>query len=110
MDTLANYKQIIRQLMEERASYKISHGEIESELIMDDVKGHYELLHIGWDGPRRVHGVVIHIDIIGDKVWIQHDGTPGVASDLVEAGIARQDIVLGFRPAYVRPYTDFGVG
>jgi hypothetical protein len=39
---------------------------------------------VGWDGPRRVHGVLLHIDIIGNKVWIQHDGTsPGVAEELV---------------------------
>ncbi|MCP4540432.1 MAG: XisI protein, partial [Chloroflexi bacterium] len=39
------------------------------------------------------------------------DGTsPGVALELAEAGIPREDIVLGFRPPYVRPRTGFGVG
>jgi hypothetical protein len=50
------------------------------------------------------------LDIIGDKIWIQHDGTsPGVAEELVEAGIPRDAIVLGFHPAYVRQHTGFAV-
>ena len=36
---------------------------------------HYEVMHVGWDGPRRIHGSVVHIDIVDDKVWIQYDGT-----------------------------------
>jgi len=42
---------------------------------------------------------------------IQYDGTsPGVAVELAESGIPKEDIVLGFRPPRVRPHTGFGVG
>lgn len=43
-------------------------------------------------------------------MWIQYDGTsvPG-AEALLEAGILREDIVLGFHPAELRQYTDFAV-
>jgi len=68
-------------------------------------------MHVGWDGQRRVHGSVLHIDIIGGRIWIQHDGTsPGVAIELAEDGIPKDDIVLGFRPAHLRHHTGFGVG
>ena len=78
--------------------------------MIDAEQNHFEVMHVGWDGQRRVHGAVIHIDIIGDKVWIQHDGTsPGVTDDLLEAGIPREAIVLGFRPPYVRQYTGFAI-
>jgi hypothetical protein len=110
MDTLTKYQQIVRDLILDYAQYKPSHGEIETEAIVDSQTDHYELLHVGWDGVRRVHGAVIHIDIIEGKVWIQHDGTsPGVALDLVEAGIPREDIILGFHPSHLRQYTEFGV-
>lgn len=110
MDTIARYHKIVHNLMLEYASYKPSHGEIETEAIIDPAKGHYEVLHVGWDGVRRVHGVLIHIDIIGDKVWIQHDGTsPGIAEELVEAGIPREAIVLGFHPEHLRQYTGFAI-
>jgi len=111
MDTLMRYREIVRRLIAEYARYKPSHGQIETEAVIDPEKDHYEVLHVGWDGPRRVHGSVLHLDIIDGKVWIQHDGTsPGVAEELVEAGIPREHVVLGFRPASVRPLTGFGVG
>jgi acetyltransferase-like isoleucine patch superfamily enzyme len=73
-------------------------------------RDHYEVIHVGWDGVRRVHGAVVHIDISGGKVWIQYEGTSRpVADELVAAGIPREDIVLGFHPAELRPLTGYGV-
>lgn len=110
MDKLARYREIIRQLIFDYASHKPANGQIETEAVIDSERDHYEVLHIGWDGVRRVHGSVVHIDIINNKVWIQYDGTSQpVAEALLEAGILREDIVLGFHPAELRQYTDFAV-
>jgi hypothetical protein len=109
MDTLTAYQQIVRELIQEYA-HKPSHGEIEPEIVIDKHGRHYEIMHVGWDGPRRVHGSVLHIDILDGKIWIQHDGTsPGVAHDLVAAGVPKEDIVLAFRPPDVRQYTGYAV-
>ncbi len=68
-------------------------------------------MQVGWLGSQRSHGSLIHIARIDGRVWIQYDGTsPGVAHELVEAGIPREEIILGFRPPHVRPHTGFGVG
>ena len=75
MDKRERYRLIVSRLIEEYASYKPSHGQIETEAIVDRAKDHYEVMHVGWDGSRRVHGSVVHIDIIDGKVWIQYDGT-----------------------------------
>ena len=96
---IEHYREIIYQLMNEYAGYKPSHGNIDTELIIDADKNHYELMHVGWDGCRRVHGSVVHIDIIADKIWIQ----------LVRAGIPKNVIVLGFHPDNVRQYTGFAI-
>jgi len=110
MDRLEHYRAIVRQLIEEYARYKPSHGQIETEAIVDRERDHYEVMHVGWDGVRRVHGSVVHIDIIGGKVWVQYDGTSRpVAEELLAAGIPREDIVLGFHPADVRRHTEFAV-
>jgi hypothetical protein len=110
MDIVAHYRTIVRELIDEYARCKPSHGHIETEAIVDPNKDHYEVMHVGWDGARRVHGCVVHIDIIGDKVWIQYDGTSRpIAEALIEAGIPREAIVLGFHPPDVRQYTDFAV-
>src|SRR5947209_3023761 len=111
MDKLKRYREMVSLLVDEYASYKPSHGSIESEGVKDLDKDHYEVMHVGRDGQRRVHGSVVHIDIINGKVWVQHDGTSRpVAEELLAAGIPREDIVLGFHPPDVRPLTEFAVG
>ncbi len=64
----------------------------------------------GWHDPRRIHGCLIHIDIINGKVWVQRDGTEhGIATELVAAGIPKDHIVLGFHPPEVRQHTEYAV-
>ncbi|MFN6562109.1 MAG: XisI protein [Nostoc sp. ChiSLP01] len=110
MDKLTHYREILRQLIFEYAGHKPANGQIETEAVIDLERDHYEVLHVGWDGVRRIHGSVVHIDIINNKVWIQYDGTSQpVAEALLEAGIPREDIVLGFHPAELRQYTGFAV-
>ncbi len=104
------YREVVRGLILEYATHKLSHGEINTEAVIDEERGHYEVINIGWDKDRRIHGTVLHIDVIGEKIWIQHDGTsPGVAEDLLEAGVPHDSIVLGFHPEYVRQHTGFAV-
>ena len=66
------------------------------------------MLYIGWEGPKRIHGTVIHIDIHEGKIWIHHDGT-GVAEDLVAAGVPRDHIVLGWHTPELRKHTPYAV-
>jgi len=111
MDQLNRYRTIVRRLIEEYASYKPAYGDIRTEPVIDAERDHYEVLQVGWLDDRRVHGPVIHIDIRDGKVWIEHNGTDAlIGEELVEAGIPRNDIVLGFQPPEVRPFTKFGVG
>ena len=78
---------------------------------MDRERDHYEVIQVGWHDGRRVHCSIIHIDIRDGKVWIEHNGTDArIAEELVAAGIPRNDIVLGFQPAELRPLTSYGVG
>jgi hypothetical protein len=110
MDKLERYREIVRRLVEEYASYKPSHGQIETEAVVDRARDHYEVMHVGWDGERRVHGCVIHIDIRGGKIWVEYDGTnQPVVDELLAAGVPPEDIVLGFHPAALRHLTGFAV-
>lgn len=110
MDKLEKYRKLVGKVIQDYAEFKPSHGQIDCEPIIDTVRDHYELMHVGWDGQRRVHGSVVHIDIINGKVWVQHDGTNRpVVEELLEAGIPQEDIVLGFHPQNVRHYTGFAV-
>src|SRR5689334_7692451 len=95
MYKLERYRRIVSRLIEDYASYKRSHGQIETEAIVDPALDHYEVMHVGWDGIRRVHGSVVHIDIMGDKVWIQYDGTTRPVADEL--------IALRYSPGRHRP-------
>ncbi|MBI3958122.1 MAG: XisI protein [Chloroflexi bacterium] len=110
MDRIAKYRQIIKDVITKYAQFYPAYGTIDVETIFDEAKDHYEMMYVGWQKHRRVHGCVLHIDIRGGKVWIQHDGTEdGVAEELVEAGIPRDHIILAFHPEDVRQYTDYAI-
>jgi XisI protein len=110
MDKLDLYRQSIQSLLCNYASIPVANGEIESQTVFDVLQDHYQVVNIGWNGDRRVYGCVIHIDIRGQKVWIQHNSTElQIAQELAAMGIPREDIILGFQAPYVREYTGYGV-
>src|SRR5262249_50469552 len=111
MDTLTTYRRIIRDVLGEYAQTPYAYGEIETQTVFDAEGDHYLLVNVGWDQDgRRVHGCLVHVDLIGDKFWIQRDGTErGVACELEAAGVSKDHIVLAFRSPDVRPYTGYAI-
>jgi hypothetical protein len=108
MDALEPYRGAVIRILNEIARIPDPSGEIQSEVICDRQKDHYLLMQIGWDGGSRIHGVLVHVDVIDGKLWIQHDGTErGIAEELVAAGVPKDRIVLAFRPPQARKYTDY---
>ena len=110
MDTLNLYRDIVVNPLLEYTRIPYAYGEIQTEAIFDRDHDRYVLINIGWDQGRRVHGSLVHMDIINGKVWIQRDGIEqGVAPDLIRAGIPKESIVLAFRPPEVRKHTEYAV-
>jgi hypothetical protein len=108
--TPADYPRIIRGIIDHYARFQPSAGEVEVEVVIDEAAGHYELLHTGWANGYRIHGAVIHIDVRGEKIWVQHDGTEdGITQQLLNAGVTKDRIVLGFKPPSLRKYMDFAI-
>ena len=63
---------------------------------------------IGWNDGKRIHGCLIHIEIVDGKIWIQRDGTEyGITRELETAGIPKSEIVLGFQVPEVRQHTEY---
>ncbi len=101
---------MIETILSDYASLPYSYADIQSEVVFDRNRDRYLWMSVGWDGERRVHGCMVHIDLMDDKIWIQRDGTEeGIAADLERAGIPKDRIVLGFRPLEVRPYTGYAI-
>jgi len=52
----------------------------------------------------------MHLDIKKDKIWIQQNTTEvDLAEELIETGVPKQDIVIGFHTPKMRQLTGFGV-
>ncbi|MBE8967786.1 XisI protein [Nostoc sp. DSM 114167] len=111
MDKLKKYQEIIQQLLKEYAAISSQDSEVETQLIFDTERHHYQLVNVGWKNQRRVYGCFIHLDIKDGKVWLQHNGTENeVGEDLANLGIPKQDIVIGFHSPFKRQFTDYAVG
>ncbi len=81
------------------------------EVIADTKHHHYQLNSIGWHNRKYYFSVLMHFSIKPDgKIWIQQNNTEIlVGKDLEEKGVAKSDIVVGFRPEYLRPATGYAV-
>lgn len=110
MAELNEYRKKIQALLTELANYGSSDREVESQLIFDAERDHYQLAHVGWRNKHRIYGCVLHLDIKDGKIWIQHNGTEfDIGVRLAEMGIPKQNIVNGFHSSYMRQFTDFAV-
>lgn len=114
VEHVEQYRQLIQQLLSQRAAQAQAQSrwaEYEVQTLFDTERDHYQLLHVGWRDTKRAFGCILHVDIKDGKIWIQHDGTEtGIANQLVELGVPKQEIVLAFHEPEVRQYTDFGTG
>jgi hypothetical protein len=110
MDTRITYQNIIKRVLQEYAEFR-SRGDdpVKSYIVFDDQHGRYLIVDRGWEPKKYWHTNPIHLELIDNKIWIQQDDTEdGIATDLVEAGVPKEDIVLGFRPPELRKHTGFG--
>ena len=111
METVEKYRACIEQLLTDYGKYKPSYGDVETQLIFDRERDHYQLTRFGWNKDRRIRNCALHFDIKDGKVWIQHNGTEAdVAEELVKLGVSKEDIVLAFHPPFQRIHTGYAVG
>jgi len=104
------FTDIVERILDGYAKIPYAHGDLTCEAIFDRQRGRFVLITVGWDDDERVHHPLVHIDIVGDKLWIQTDNTEhGIAPELVDAGVPKSNIVLAFRPPEVRQHTDYAV-
>ncbi len=111
MDKLASYREKIKEILTTYSQYKPSYGEVDVEQVFDLERDHYQIISIGWNQQRRVYGCMMHLSIKEGKIWIEQNTTEvDVAQELVEMGVPKQDIVIGFNTPKMRQLTEFAVG
>lgn len=102
--------QKVKDILTAHSKVEFTYGDIRPQTIFDDNNNVYQLRFIGWEGTKHVYGSVIDVEVIDDKIWIHHDGTEkGVAVELEEQGVPKNQIVLGWIPPFRRQHTDYAV-
>ncbi|MBW4669713.1 MAG: XisI protein [Cyanomargarita calcarea GSE-NOS-MK-12-04C] len=110
MDKLIHYQNLIKQILTEyqKISAQVPVVDVDEVLMFDDERSQYLWFNIGWKQGKRVKGISVYIRIKNEKIYIEEDWTEeGIATELMELGVQKSDIVLAFQPPDVRKYTEF---
>lgn len=112
MEKIKKYKQIVKEVQAKTAAPVVEEDIVKDVVIQDDEGGHYLILSDGWEGSKRSYGIYLHIDVTPEgKVWLQYDGTDSmIGQQLLDRGVAKEDLVLGWIAPYRRADTGFAVG
>lgn len=104
MDKIVKFEQAILDFLEEYAEgYQNATDNLETQIIADSQRHHYQLLRVGWANKKFIHFCIFHFDIKDGKVWVQVNETEElVVDELVKRGVSPDDIELGFQPEYLR--------
>jgi len=109
---MTTYRALIKQLFNQYIELFNRRPEpgTETMAVLDDIQDHYLVHTIGWQHSKRVWNTTLYVRIRDEKFWIEIDWTsPGIATDLIEAGVPKKDIVLAFHHPDMRPLTEFAV-
>lgn len=105
-----NDQELIERVLRECAQFYAFADRFRTLTVFDRQNGQFLLMDEGWDGFKHIHRVWLHVELRGDKFWIQKDGTEeGIAVDLMNAGVPKERIVLAFQHPGRRKYSDFAV-
>jgi len=109
---ITSYRNLLTNIIDEYVSIPTLNPTPEKETIFvaDEKRDHYFLYRIGWEGTKRVWNTTLYVRIKDGKFWLEIDWTEdGIATELLEAGVPNQDIVLAFHHPSVRQHTEFAV-
>lgn len=112
MDKLTQYRSLVMRLVREyERLYNLQPKPgVESFVIFDEERDHYSLIRLGWAQDRRVRQTVLYVRLRNGKFWVEEDWTEeGIATELLRAGVPKEDIVLAFHPPDMRALSEFAV-
>jgi hypothetical protein len=112
MDQLDHYRNLIKQSLTAYADLvnRQRKSNLETQLIFDTERDHYMLFRSGWWDKERVRTPTLYVRLHNGKIWIEEDWTEdGLATELLAAGVPKEDIVLAFHHPSVRPLTEFAI-
>ena len=98
MEKTIKYQKAILELFDEYDNFWGNSGGLQNRIIADTKKNAFVMLSFGWQhNETYTHLLCFHIEIINGKVWVHENNTEAlIADELIEKGVASEDIILGF--------------
>ncbi len=111
MDNTIKYQKAILDLFQEYDEFWGDSGGLQNRIVADTKRHAYVLISFGWrKNQSYTHLLCFHLEIINGKIWIHENNTEAmIADELMEKGVAREDIVLGFLEPETRVHSGFAV-
>lgn len=111
MDKIEKYKNIIQKEFEYQQTIKIANApDIKRHLIINKDRTDFLLLNIGFQGKSYSHYPVFHVAIKKGQVIIYQDNTDiALVNILIEEGINKADIVLGYLTKFSQELSPYAV-
>ena len=109
MEKIKQYQNVITKILEEYADY-LKEPNLETQVICDYQRNHFQLIKTGWDNGKRYHYCLFHFDIKNGKIWLQENRTDiRIAREIEDLGIPKSDIVLGIHSPEARARSGYAV-
>lgn len=112
MDKSVIYRELIKKVLKEYETLFNTPSplpdQVDDHALFDEKHDRYMLFRTGWWEKQRINSATLYIRLHNNKIYIEEDWTEdGIATDLLQAGVPREDIVLAFHPPEMRQYTEF---
>ena len=105
MDKIAHYQNALCALFADYVNNTVTLGadQLEAKMLIDKEHNRFQVLYYGWQRGKYSFSTAFHFDIIDGKIWLQCNNTEWeVDTILIEKGVAKEDIIIGFLPPYYR--------
>ncbi len=98
MDKTIKYQHAILELFKEYDKFWGHSGGLQNRIIADTQQNAFVMIAFGWQNEESyTHLLCFHIEIINGKVWVRENNTEAlIVNELIEKGVAAEDIILGF--------------
>jgi hypothetical protein len=105
MDKINLYQTAVCELLADYVNNTVTRSadQLEPQVLIDKEHNKFQVLYYGWQKEQYKFFTAFHFDIIDGKIWLQCNNTEWeVDTILIEKGVAKEDIVIGFLPPYYR--------
>ena len=110
MEKIKKYQKAILNVL--NAYQRTSTTAVETLLLVDTERHHYQVVEAGWQDADHYHyGILFHIHIkpTGKVVILENNTEDDLAEFLIDNGVSKTDIVINFIPERVRQFTGYAV-